>query len=68
MTSRAVATEAQIRRAIKAAQKEGLPIAGIRPDGTIIIGEPPILAATSDHDFWLDPAKWNGPNNSAQKK
>lgn len=40
MTARAPYTEAQIRRAIKAARKEGLSIAGVRPDGTIIIGEP----------------------------
>lgn len=40
MTARAPFTEAQIRRAIKAARKEGLPIAGVRPDGTVVIGEP----------------------------
>ena len=34
MTTRVICTEAQIRRAIRAAQKEGLPIAGMRPDGT----------------------------------
>lgn len=39
MTARARYTQAQIRRAIQAAKKEGLPIAGVRPDGTVIIGE-----------------------------
>jgi hypothetical protein len=61
MTTRALCTEAQIRRAIKAAQKEGLPIAGVRPDGTIIIGEPVALAPGSSEDHWNDPAKWNRP-------
>jgi hypothetical protein len=61
MTTRAICTEAQIRRAIKAAQKEGLPIAGVRPDGTIIIGEPPTLAPAPADDRWSDPAKWNAP-------
>jgi hypothetical protein len=36
MTKRAVATKAQIQRSIKAAQKQGLHIAGIRPDGTVV--------------------------------
>lgn len=61
MTTRVVCTEAQIRRAIKAAQKEGLPIAGVRPDGTIIIGEPPSLAPVASEDQWSNPAKWNKP-------
>lgn len=39
MTARAAYTQAQIRRAIQAARKEGLPIAAVRPDGTVIIGE-----------------------------
>lgn len=43
MTARAAHTQAQIRRAIQAAKKEGLPIAGVRPDGTVIIGEASIL-------------------------
>jgi hypothetical protein len=34
--TRAAFTQAQVRRAIAAARKEGLPIWGIRPDGTII--------------------------------
>lgn len=32
-------TQAQLRRIIKAARSEGLHIAGIRPDGTIIVYE-----------------------------
>jgi hypothetical protein len=39
MTRRAAATQAQVRRNIKAARLEGLRIAGIRPDGTLIVGD-----------------------------
>ena len=53
MTARAQYTQAQIRRAIQAARKEGLPIAGVCPDGTVIIGEArkidiPALASSSN--------------------
>ncbi len=61
MTSRVICTEAQIRRAVRAAQKEGLQIAGMRPDGTLIFGEPPNLAPGTSEDFWLDPSKWKKP-------
>ena len=63
MTTRVICTEAQIRRAIRAAQKEGLPIAGMRPDGTIIFGEPvELVPETPDqNDEWVNPAKWNKP-------
>jgi hypothetical protein len=65
MTGKAVCTEAQIRRAIKAAQKEGLPIAGVRPDGTVIIGEPAMsLVPDQPSDAWLDPSKWNKPGTT----
>lgn len=37
MTKQAIATQAQVRRNIKAARLEGLRIAGIRPDGTLIV-------------------------------
>ena len=36
MTQRLPFTQASLRRAIAAARKEGLRIAGIRPDGTVI--------------------------------
>jgi hypothetical protein len=39
VTKRAAATQAQVRRNIKAARLEGLRIAGIRPDGTLILGD-----------------------------
>lgn len=39
MTAKVKYTETQIRRAIKAAQKEGLPIQAVLPDGTVLIGE-----------------------------
>ena len=64
MTTRVICTEAQIRRAIRAAQKEGLPIAGLRvgPAETIIIvGDPPELIPASNNDDWVNPAKWNKP-------
>ena len=32
-------TEASLRRAISAARKAGLRVTGIRPDGTIIVGD-----------------------------
>lgn len=37
MSRRAGATQAEIRRIIKAAIKEGLHIVGIKPDGTVIV-------------------------------
>jgi hypothetical protein len=37
VTKRAPATKAQVQRNIKAARLEGLHIAGIRPDGTVIV-------------------------------
>jgi hypothetical protein len=32
-------TQASLRRAIKAARDSGLRVTGIRPDGTLIVGE-----------------------------
>jgi biotin operon repressor len=62
MSAKATCTEAQIRRAIKAVRKEGLPVAGVRPDGTIIIGEPTTsLVPGQSDDVWLDPSRWNKP-------
>ena len=58
MTTRVICTEAQIRRAIRAAQKEGLPIAGMRPDGTIIFGEPVELVPATSDDKWNPPAQY----------
>ncbi len=56
MTKRARVTQAQVRRMIQAARREGLRIAGIKPDGTVIVceGENPLvpvdhpLTATDD--------------------
>jgi hypothetical protein len=58
VTKRAGATQAQVRRMIQAARREGLRIAGIRPDGTVVVYEEknplvPIdqpVAATEDAD------------------
>lgn len=37
MTARAAFTEAQLRRAISAAEKKGYRIGGLRPDGTVLV-------------------------------
>jgi len=54
-------TQADITRAVKAAQKAKLPIAGVRiePDGSILIihGEPQVVAAsTTSHEREWDEA------------
>jgi hypothetical protein len=68
MSAKAVATEAQIRRAIKAAQKEGLSIAGLRADGTIIVGKPsPPMVPSADDAKWTDPTKWTIDNVEKKK-
>jgi hypothetical protein len=56
MTKRAVATQAQVRRNILAAQKVGLHIMGIKPDGTVLISnEPPPLLLLDEQSLH---AKW----------
>lgn len=58
MTKRTRVTQSQVRRMIQAARREGLRIAGIRPDGTVIVyeGENPLvpidhpIGATDDAD------------------
>lgn len=37
MTARAPFTEAALRRAMTAAEKKGYRVAGIRPDGTVLV-------------------------------
>jgi len=37
VTKRSTCTQAEVRRIIKAAEREGYQIAGIKPDGTIIV-------------------------------
>jgi len=37
MTKRTKVTQAQVRRIIQAARREGLRIAGIKPDGTVLV-------------------------------
>ena len=46
MTARLPFTQAGLKRAIAAAQKAGLHVAGIRPDGTLIVqdGDAPVAA------------------------
>jgi hypothetical protein len=45
MTKRVAFTQAQVRRTIQAARREGLRVAGIKPDGTVVVydgGENPL--------------------------
>jgi hypothetical protein len=45
MTKRVPFTQAQVRRVIQAARREGLRVAGIKPDGTVVVydgGENPL--------------------------
>jgi hypothetical protein len=39
MTKRLACTQAQVRRIIKAAEREGYRVIGIKPDGTIAISK-----------------------------
>lgn len=39
MSQRAPFTQSQVRRLIQAAKREGLRIAGLRPDGTVVVYE-----------------------------
>ena len=41
MTARCAFRMADVERALKAARKVGLPVYGIRPDGTVLVGENP---------------------------
>lgn len=60
MTARAPFTQATIRKAIKAARKEGLYVHGIRPDGTLVLGENPPLenALVLSSAQNVPPSKW----------
>ena len=63
MTKRASYTEAQIRRNLKAALRVGLHIAGICPDGTVLVRDgnelvpSPALAQLDDSP--VVPSKWS---------
>jgi hypothetical protein len=39
MTKRLTCTQAQVRRIIKAAEREGYKVVGIKPDGTIAVSK-----------------------------
>jgi hypothetical protein len=39
MTKRLTCTQAQVRRIIKAAEREGYQVVGIKPDGTIAVSK-----------------------------
>jgi hypothetical protein len=47
MTKPAIATQAQVRRNIKAARLEGLHVAAIKPDGTLIVTDSDILISST---------------------
>lgn len=46
MTSRLPFTEASLARAIKGVERAGRFVIGVRPDGTLIIGDKPIDSAS----------------------
>ncbi len=63
MTKRAVCTEIQVRRNIKAALRSGLRIAAIRPDGWVIVRDEDNLIPAPEQSR-LDgrpalPSKWD---------
>ena len=51
-------TQASIRRAILAAQKAGLCVIGIKPDGTVLTGDNPLVPAGSGRQDDAEPSKW----------
>lgn len=60
MTTRLPFTQQTLRRAIAAARKEGLHVQGIRPDGTLILGEKPVTGPSLAIDSAdnAPPSKW----------
>lgn len=60
MTARLPFTQASVRRAVKAARKEGLYVLGIRPDGTVIVGDKPAagIPATPQTPDNAESSKW----------
>jgi hypothetical protein len=59
MTRRLPFTQASLCRAIKAARKEGLRVAGIRPDGTLIVHDgAETIADGALLDHHKTPSKW----------
>jgi hypothetical protein len=58
MTKRAVCTEVQVRRNIKAVLRSGLRIAAIRPDGWVIVRDGDDLIPALD-DRAAPPSKWS---------
>jgi hypothetical protein len=61
MTKRAVCTEVQVRRNIKAALRSGLRVAAIRPDGWIIVrdGSDLVPAPTQLDEHHSPRSKWD---------
>lgn len=60
MTARLPCTQANIRSRIAAARDAGLHVWGIRPDGTLILGDKPLEApsATGGQADNATPSKW----------
>lgn len=57
MTKALPFTEASLARAIRAVERAGRFVVGVRPDGTLIVGEKPIDLATLVPDN-APPSKW----------
>lgn len=60
MTARAPFTQQTVRKAIQAARKEGLYVHGIKPDGTVMVGENPVLSFQVAKEIAdnAKPSKW----------
>lgn len=60
MTARAAFTQASLKRAIQAAQKAGLRVKGIAPDGTVLVyGADEKDRGISSHDkLAADASRW----------
>lgn len=64
MTTRASFTEAALRRAIRAAEKQGYRVGGVRPDGTMLVYKgderpadlsiAPATSQSKEVDTWAD--------------
>lgn len=56
MTDRLPFTQHSLRRAIAAAQKAGLRVRGIKPDGTVLVddGTDPVADHAPSHSKWED--------------
>jgi hypothetical protein len=54
----AIITEVDLRRAIRAVQKEGLHVVGVRPDGTLLVSKVPLNIPA---DMVFHDNEWSNP-------